>query len=75
MIIRFVCNLCGKVGQFSLQINSAGFEGKDCFVVPKEAFATIRYEAGTDGAAVNVGVEEVENNKLRVSFAWRFAIH
>jgi len=33
MIIRFVCNLCGKVGQFSLQINNRALAPADGILV------------------------------------------
>jgi hypothetical protein len=50
------------------------WDHRDCYVVCKEAFEVLIYEARTDGSCVSVSYEPMENQKLSVKFEWKFGL-
>jgi hypothetical protein len=54
------------------EAHSVGLNGSGCFVVPKEAFTSLRYAQYGESSCVSVIAEEMGDNKLKVSFTWRF---
>jgi len=63
------------IGYFNeVPAHRVSLDGKDCYVVGREAFETMIYEARKDGSCVSVSYEPLENQKLSLTFEWAFGL-